>query len=106
MSGSGTANYLQVGADGLISSAAVTAVQLSGGGNTVMNAGTISGRVEMTEKGGRKATDLSDVVVYVEGARPRPRAAATASPAIVMKGKAFNPRVVVVPVTRPVAVGS
>jgi len=61
-------------------------------------AGTISGRVEMTEKGGRKATDLSDVVVYVEGARPRPRAAAAANPAIVMKGKAFNPRVAVVPV--------
>jgi plastocyanin len=61
-------------------------------------AGTISGRVEMTEKGGRKATDLSDVVVYVDGARSRPRAAAAANPSIVMRGKAFNPRVVVVPV--------
>jgi plastocyanin len=61
-------------------------------------AGTISGRVEMTEKGGRKATDLSDVVVYVEGARPRPRAAPAANPQVVMKGKAFTPRVVVVPV--------
>jgi plastocyanin len=61
-------------------------------------AGTISGRVEMTEKGGRKATDLSDVVVYVQGARPRPRAAAAANPQVVMKAKAFTPRVVVVPV--------
>ena len=61
-------------------------------------AGTISGRVEMTEKGGRKATDLSDVVVYVEGVRARTRAHAAANPAIVMKGKAFNPRVAVVPV--------
>ena len=61
-------------------------------------AGTISGRVEMIEKGGRQATDLSDVVVYVEGARPRPRAAAGANPSIVMKGKAFAPRVAVVPV--------
>ena len=39
-------------------------------------AGTVSGRVELVEKGGRKATDLSDVVVYIEGpkakAKPRP----------------------------------
>jgi plastocyanin len=62
-------------------------------------AGTISGRVEMTEKGGRKATDLSDVVVYVEGAKTRTRAvAAAANPSIVMKGKSFTPRLVVVPV--------
>jgi len=61
-------------------------------------AGTISGRVEMTEKGGRQATDLSDVVVYVEGARARPRTGAAPNPMIVMKGKAFNPRVAVVPV--------
>jgi len=61
-------------------------------------AGTISGRVEMIEKGGRPATDLSDVVVYVEGARPRARAAAAANPSIVMKGKTFTPRVVAVPV--------
>ena len=60
-------------------------------------AGTISGRVEMIDKAGRPATDLSDVVVYVEGARPRPRAA-TANPQVVMKGKAFAPRVAVVPV--------
>ena len=60
-------------------------------------AGTISGRVEMTEKGGRQATDLSDVVIYVEGARARPRAAAAANAVIVMKGKSFSPRVAVVP---------
>lgn len=58
-------------------------------------AGTVTGRVEVVEKGGRKAADLSDVVVYVEGARIKPRPA-TAS--VVMKGKAFFPRVVVVPV--------
>jgi plastocyanin len=60
-------------------------------------AGTISGRVELVEKGGRKATDLSDVVVYVEGARPKAKVPA-ATPAIVMKGKSFTPRVTVVPV--------
>jgi plastocyanin len=61
-------------------------------------AGTISGRVELTEKGGRKATDLSDVVVYVEGARAKARAAAGGNPQVVMKGKSFAPRVSVVPV--------
>jgi plastocyanin len=60
-------------------------------------AGTISGRVGMMEKGGRQATDLSDVVVYVEGARARTRAVA-ANPSIVMKGKSFTPRVAVVAV--------
>jgi plastocyanin len=58
-------------------------------------AGTVAGRVELVQKGGRRATDLSDVVVYLEGARGRlPPAQAT----MTMKGKAFLPRVVVVPV--------
>jgi plastocyanin len=58
-------------------------------------AGTVTGRVELIEKGGRKAMDMSDVVVYLDGVRQRPRPAqATMS----MKGKAFIPRVVVVPV--------
>ena len=38
-----------------------------------LGAGTITGKVELVDKGGRKATDLSDVVVYVEGARVKPR---------------------------------
>ena len=61
-------------------------------------AGTVAGRVDVLDKGGRRLTDLSDVVVYVEGARARPRAAAAANPVIVMKGKSFSPRVAVVPV--------
>ena len=60
-----------------------------------LGAGTITGKVELVDKGGRKATDLSDVVVYVEGARVKPR---PATATMVMKGKAFNPHVVVVPV--------
>jgi plastocyanin len=59
------------------------------------HAATITGRVDLTEKGGKKATDLSDVVVYVDGARVKPRPTSTT---VVMKGKAFSPRVVVVPV--------
>src|SRR5690242_17580157 len=57
-------------------------------------AGTVSGRVDLLEKGGRKG-DASEVVVYLEGARAKPRP----EPATVaMKGKEFVPRVVVVPV--------
>jgi plastocyanin len=58
-------------------------------------AGTIAGKVELTEKGGRKSTDLSDVVVYVEGAKVKPR---PATATVTMKGKAFSPHVVAVPV--------
>jgi len=60
-----------------------------------LGAGTITGTVELTEKGGRRASDLSDVVVYVEGGRVKPR---PATATVVMKGKAFAPRVTVVPV--------
>jgi plastocyanin len=60
-----------------------------------LSAGTITGTVELTEKGGRKSSDLSDVIVYVEGARVRPKPTTTV---VVMRGKAFTPRVVAVPV--------
>ena len=59
-------------------------------------AGTVTGKVELVEKGGRKATDLSDVVVYVDGVQGRSRSRPRAT--MVMKGKAFIPQVVVVPV--------
>jgi plastocyanin len=63
-------------------------------------AGTVTGKVELIEKGSRKATDLSDVVVYVDDVKVKPKAAKPPSPAAVMtmKGKAFTPRVVAVPV--------
>jgi plastocyanin len=56
-------------------------------------AGTVAGRVEVLDKGGRRLADLSDVVVYVEGARARLRPAHST---VTMKGKAFTPRVVVI----------
>ncbi len=59
-------------------------------------AGTITGNVSVTDKGGRALTDLSDVVVYIEGVKAR--GAARANPVMIMKGKAFLPRVAVVPV--------
>jgi plastocyanin len=58
-------------------------------------AGTVKGKVDLLEKGGRKATDLSEVVVYVDGVKVRQDPVRAT---IVMKGKAFSPRVVVVPV--------
>jgi plastocyanin len=58
-------------------------------------AGTIIGSVALTEKNGRLARDASDVVVYVEGAQARPRAAKAT---MTMRGKAFTPHVVAVPV--------
>jgi plastocyanin len=56
-------------------------------------AGTITGKVSMVEKGGKTATDLSEVVVFVDGVKARVR---PATEKIVMKGKAFLPHVAAV----------
>lgn len=56
-------------------------------------AGDVTGRVELLEKGGRKATDLSDVVVYLESSRSRPR---PGREVLAMKSKAFAPHVLAV----------
>lgn len=58
-------------------------------------AGTVAGRVRVLEKGGKAARDVADAVVWVEGPRVRVQPSAAT---IVMKGKAFVPRVAVVPV--------
>jgi plastocyanin len=58
-------------------------------------AGNVTGRVELLQKGGRRVTDLSDVVVYLDGVKTHPRPTRTT---VTMKGKAFLPRVTVVPV--------
>jgi plastocyanin len=58
-------------------------------------AGTVKGQVELLEKGGRRAKDLTDVVVYIEGVKAKPQPARAV---MTMKGKNFTPRVVVVPV--------
>ena len=58
-------------------------------------AGTVRGRVEVIEKGGKRASDLADAVVWVEGPKVKPR---PSSATITMKGKTFEPRVAVVPV--------
>jgi plastocyanin len=58
-------------------------------------AGTVRGRVEVIEKGGKRRSDLAEGVVWVEGPKVNPRPASTT---ITMKDKAFVPRVAVVPV--------
>lgn len=58
------------------------------------SAGDIVGRVDLTEKGGKKADDLSDVVVYVENARGK---AAPGKEVVRMKSKTFLPHVLAVP---------
>ena len=60
-------------------------------------AGDILGRVDLTEKGGKKATDLSDVVVYLESTKARPKPAKEVV-IVSMKSKAFMPHVVAVAV--------
>lgn len=59
----------------------------------VVRAGDVAGRVELLEKGGRKATDLSDVVVYIDAPRGRPR---PGREVLAMKSKAFAPHVLAV----------
>jgi plastocyanin len=56
-------------------------------------AGDVVGRVELTEKGGKKAADLSDVVVYVENSKAKPKAGREV---ITMKSKAFAPHVLAI----------
>ena len=62
------------------------------------HAGDVAGQVQLVEKGGAKARDLSDVVVFVEGVKAGKPAPASLSVTMAMKAKSFIPHVVVVPV--------
>jgi plastocyanin len=64
------------------------------GAAAAAQAGTVAGRVELVEKGGRKG-DASEVVVYLEGVKAKAKPETTT---VTMKGKQFLPRVAVVPV--------
>ena len=59
------------------------------------SAGTISGKVDVIDRGGRPASDLTNVVVYVDGVKVKPK---PATARVSMKGKQFLPHVVAVPV--------
>lgn len=61
-------------------------------GHTPAFAGDVVGKVELIEKGGKKATDLSDVVVYLDArAKGKP-----GRDVIAMKSKTFTPHVLAV----------
>jgi plastocyanin len=62
---------------------------------TLVSAGSVVGHVELIEKGGKAASDLSDAVVYLDGSKVKP---SPVKASIVMRAKAFLPRVVVIPV--------
>ncbi len=63
-------------------------------------AGTLRGQVDMLEAKGKKADDLSEVVVWVEGPQVAP---SPAKATINMRKKRFEPHLVVVPVGGEVA---
>jgi plastocyanin len=58
-----------------------------------VSAGDIVGRVELIEKEGKKAADLSDVVVYVENSKAK---AKPGREVVTMRSKAFSPHVIAV----------
>jgi plastocyanin len=55
----------------------------------------VSGRVAVTDAGGKPAGDVGNAVVYLEGRGPR---GAPVKVDMLLDGRSFNPRVVVVPV--------
>jgi plastocyanin len=78
-----------------MSAARAVAILLLLGSAVAAGAGTVRGRVVLVDKDGKPAKDVAEAVVWVEGPKVRPR---PASARIVMKNKAFVPRIVVVPV--------
>jgi plastocyanin len=56
----------------------------------------VSGKLQVTDAGGRPAQDLGDALVYIEGRGPRPPAAGRVDMAL--DARQFRPRVIVVPV--------
>lgn len=62
---------------------------------SAVSAGELTGQVELIEKGGRKSPDLSDAVVYLDGVKAKPSALKAT---IMMRAKAFTPRVAAIPV--------
>ncbi len=60
-----------------------------------VSAGSVTGTVSVLEKDGRKASDLSDVVVWVEGVKVKPKPATVR---VAMRAKSFTPHVAVVAV--------
>lgn len=64
------------------------------GAAALTSAGSLSGQVTIKEKKTGPSADLSETVVYLRGAKTKPR---PVHAAMVMKGKLFSPRVLIVP---------
>lgn len=58
-------------------------------------AAQVSGRLAVTEAGGRAAPDLGDAVIFLDGRGPR--GAAPARPEMSLDGRQFRPRVLAIP---------
>lgn len=58
-------------------------------------AGSVTGRVQVLDKAGKPAGDLADTVVWIDDVKVKPRPARAT---VTMRGKAFIPKVTVVPV--------
>ncbi|HEY6548983.1 MAG TPA: hypothetical protein VI589_13800 [Vicinamibacteria bacterium] len=56
-------------------------------------AGTVKGQVELVQKGGRKGSDLTEVVLWIEGTKAKPK---PAQATMTMRAKTFSPRVLAV----------
>jgi len=54
---------------------------------------TVSGRLQIVEKGGRQASDMSEAVLWIDGVKAKPQ---PGKAVVTMKGKQFIPRVVAV----------
>jgi plastocyanin len=75
---------------------AVAWITLGAAAGPVAAVAQVSGRVVVTDAGGRTAPDLSDAVIYLEGRGPR--AAAPERAEVALDARQFRPRVLVVPV--------
>ena len=72
---------------------AVACITIVGLPSTAM--AQVSGRIQVTDAGGRAAPDLGDAVIYIEGRGPRPTATHVD---MALDARQFRPRVMVVPV--------
>jgi plastocyanin len=79
----------------LIRPAIAAAALILGAGLAEPSAAQVSGRVSVTDAGGRQAPDLGDAVIYLDGRGPR--GAAPARPELAVDSRQFRPRVLVVP---------
>lgn len=82
----------------LVGAAAVSVAAVTVGAS--VSSAQVSGRVVVSDAGGRAAADLGDAVVYLEGRGPR--GSPPQRPEMALDGRQFRPHVLVVPVNTTV----